>query len=57
MHISNGNTHVCTINSKLEPNCWGLNTNGQTIIPENVSDNVIDISTGDGFTCAVKING
>jgi len=53
--VSAGTDFTCAIDSTLHLQCWGINLNGQTSVPNKVSnDNVMTVTAGDSHACAVQ---
>jgi hypothetical protein len=50
--------HACAIRSDNVIICWGLNVNGQSVVPSGYSGaNVIGFGLGDAFSCILVIDG
>ena len=54
--VSAGRIHTCGLKADGELFCWGVNSDGQTDVPETASP-FVQVSAGGYHTCALKADG
>ncbi len=56
MSLSASGNHTCAVDVNMQAHCWGLNTAGQTNVPEP-NEGFRSVHTGSGSSCGVKESG